>query len=55
MYMSSGAHGFAIGRLNLIQALLVKPDKQGRSQMPLTRDYMYAGRLQLRMSDNAAA
>ena len=50
MYMSAGAHNFANGRLNLIQALLVKPDKEGRSQMPLTRDYMYSERSQLKMS-----
>lgn len=55
MYMSAAAHGFAHGRMNLIQALLVKPDKEGRSQMPLTRHYMYAEGSQLRMSDNAAA
>lgn len=55
MYMSSGAHGFAIGRMNLIQALLVKPDEEGRSQMPLTRDYMYAKGSQLKITDSAAA
>ena len=55
MYMSAAAHGFANGRMNLIQALLVKPDKEGHSHMPLTRDYMYAERSQLRMSDNTAA
>jgi cyclopropane-fatty-acyl-phospholipid synthase len=55
LYMSSGAHGFSIGRMNLIQALLVKPDKEGRSQMPLTRDYMYSERSQLKITDVAAA
>lgn len=55
MYMSAGAHGFANGRMNLIQALLVKPDKEGRSQMPLTREYIYGERSQLRMRDDAAA
>jgi cyclopropane-fatty-acyl-phospholipid synthase len=55
MYMSAAAHGFANGRMNLVQALLVKPDKEGRSQMPLTRDYMYSERSQLRMRDDSAA
>jgi len=55
MYMSAAAHGFAAGHMNLIQALLVKPDKEGHSQMPLTRDYMYAERSQLQMTDDAAA
>ena len=55
MYMSAGAHGFAKGHLNLIQALLLKPDRQGRSQVPLTRDYMYSERSQHKMSDDAAA
>lgn len=55
LYMSSGAHGFANGRMNLIQALLVKPDEEGRSQMPLTRDYMYAERSSLKITDVAAA
>ena len=55
LYMSGGAYGFASGRLNLIQALLVKPDKEGRSEMPLTRDYMYAERSALKISGSAAA
>ena len=55
MYMSAGAYNFANGRLNLIQALLLKPDREGRSQMPLTRDYMYSERSQHKMSDDAAA
>lgn len=55
MYMAGGAYGFSTGRLNLIQALLVKPDREGRSQMPLTRDYLYAERSPLKMTDVAAA
>jgi cyclopropane-fatty-acyl-phospholipid synthase len=55
LYMSSGAYGFASGRLNLIQALLVKPDREGRSQMPLTRDYIYAADPPLKISGIAAA
>lgn len=55
LYMSSAAYGFASGRMNLIQALLVKPDKEGHSEMPLTRDYMYDERSALKISDSAAA
>ena len=55
LYMSSGAHGFTTGRLNLIQALLVKPDREGRSQMPLTRAYMYDEHSLRMITDVAAA
>lgn len=55
LYMSSGAFGFSSGRMNLIQALLVKPDREGRSEMPLTRDYMYRETAPLTISDSAAA
>jgi cyclopropane-fatty-acyl-phospholipid synthase len=56
LYMSGGAYAFTTGRINLIQALLVKPDKEGRSEVPLTRDYMYDGNdAPLRISGNAAA
>lgn len=55
IYMASAAYAFASGRLNLIQALLVKSDREGRSEMPLTRDYMYGERAALEISDSAAA
>jgi cyclopropane-fatty-acyl-phospholipid synthase len=56
LYMSSAAYAFASGRLNLIQALLVKPDKEGKSEMPLTRDYMYELRPHtIEIPDSAAA
>ncbi len=56
LYMAGAAHSFAHGRLNLIQALLVKPDAEGRSEMPLTRDYMYAAdRSPLTVSSATAA
>jgi cyclopropane-fatty-acyl-phospholipid synthase len=56
LYMSAAAYGFASGRTNLIQALLVKPDKEGRSEMPLTRDYMYDLPAQtMEIPDSAAA
>lgn len=40
LYMAGSAHGFSIGRLNLYQALLSKPDK-GCSGLPLTRADWY--------------
>jgi cyclopropane-fatty-acyl-phospholipid synthase len=41
LYMAGSAHGFKIGRINLYQALLVKPDGND-SGMPLTRADWYA-------------
>ncbi len=41
LYMSGSAHGFATGRLNVYQALLAKPDAQGCSGLPLTREDWY--------------
>ncbi|AJE03139.1 SAM-dependent methyltransferase [Geobacter pickeringii] len=41
LYMAGSAHGFATGRLNLYQLLLVKP-QGGASGFPLTRDYLYS-------------
>ena len=42
LYMSGSAHGFSTGRLNVYQSLLVRPDAQGRSGLPLTRLDWYA-------------
>ncbi len=55
LYMAGAVYGFARGRLNLIQALLVKPDAEGRSEMPLTREYMYGDRSPLTISSATAA
>jgi cyclopropane-fatty-acyl-phospholipid synthase len=55
LYMSSAIYGFVSGRINIIQALLVKPGKDGRSDMPLTRDYMYYPALEIEVPDSAAA
>lgn len=55
LYMSSAIYGFVSGRINIIQALLVKPGKDGRSDMPLTRDYMYYPALKIEVPDSAAA
>ena len=41
LYMSGSAYGFDHGRLNLYQSLLVKPDAQGRSGLPLLRADWY--------------
>ncbi|MDH7486830.1 MAG: cyclopropane-fatty-acyl-phospholipid synthase family protein [Anaerolineae bacterium] len=43
LFMSGSAHGFTTGRLNVYQALLVKPGPGGQSGQPLTRDDWYAG------------
>jgi cyclopropane-fatty-acyl-phospholipid synthase len=41
-FMSGSAYGFATGRLNVYQALFLKPNAGGRSLLPLTRDDWYA-------------
>lgn len=41
LYMAGSAHGFDCGRLNIYQALMVKPDR-GKSGQPLTRTDWYA-------------
>lgn len=41
LYLAASAHGFTSGRLAVYQTLLSKPDKQGRSHLPLTRRDWY--------------
>ncbi len=41
LYMSGSAYGFSMGRLNVYQALLAKPNAQGRSGLPWTRADWY--------------
>jgi cyclopropane-fatty-acyl-phospholipid synthase len=41
LYMAASAHGFAHGDLAIYQTLLVKPDADGRADLPLTRDDWY--------------
>lgn len=41
LYMAGSAHGFAQGRLAVYQVLLSKPDVNGRSHLPLTRQDWY--------------
>ncbi len=55
LYMSSAIYTFAVGRINVVQALLVKPDREGHSEMPLTREYMYAPAITTEIPDSAAA
>lgn len=42
LFMSASAYGFASGRLNVYQSLLVKQGGDGRSNLPLTRQDWYA-------------
>jgi cyclopropane-fatty-acyl-phospholipid synthase len=43
LFMSGSAYSFTIGRLNVHQALLVKPGSKGKSGLPLTRMDLYMG------------
>jgi len=43
LFMSGSAHGFSTGRLNIYQALLVKPGEGGQSSLPLMRADWYEG------------
>ncbi|MGH7652142.1 MAG: class I SAM-dependent methyltransferase [Gemmatimonadaceae bacterium] len=42
LYMAASANAFATAAINVLQTLLAKPDTRGRSQIPLTRDDLYA-------------
>ena len=42
LYMAASANAFATAGINVIQTLLAKPDAQGRSNIPLTREDLYA-------------
>lgn len=42
LFMSGSARGFATGRLNVYQALLVRPNDRRQSGLPLTRADWYA-------------
>ncbi len=43
LFMAGSAHGFRTGRLNVYQALFVRPDAAGASGLPLTRADWYDG------------
>jgi cyclopropane-fatty-acyl-phospholipid synthase len=53
LYMSSAIYGFVSGRINIVQMLLLKPGKDGRSEMPLTREYMHYPAIQIEVPDAA--
>jgi hypothetical protein len=40
--MSASANAFAKAAINVIQTLLAKPDAYGHSNIPLTRNDLYA-------------
>lgn len=42
LYMAASANAFATAGINVVQTLLAKPDAQGRSMIPLTREDLYA-------------
>ncbi|MEX2382596.1 MAG: cyclopropane-fatty-acyl-phospholipid synthase family protein [Opitutales bacterium] len=42
LYMSGAAHRFKVGRTNIYQTLLVRPDRKGQSLHPLTRADWYS-------------
>jgi cyclopropane-fatty-acyl-phospholipid synthase len=42
LYMAASANAFAKAYINIIQTLLAKPDSQGKSGIPLTREDIYA-------------
>lgn len=42
LYMAASANAFATAKINILQTLLAKPDARGHSNIPLTRDDLYA-------------
>ncbi len=42
LYMAASANNFAKANINIIQTLLAKPDSHGKSNIPLTREDLYA-------------
>jgi cyclopropane-fatty-acyl-phospholipid synthase len=42
LYMAASANAFATAGINIIQTLLAKPDAHGHSNIPLTREDLYA-------------
>ena len=44
LYMSASANAFTKAAINVLQTLLAKPDARGHSNIPLTRDDLYAPR-----------
>ena len=44
LYMGASANSFATAAINILQTVLAKPDDRGRSNVPLTREDLYANR-----------
>jgi hypothetical protein len=42
--MGASANSFATAAINILQTVLAKPDERGRSNIPLTREDLYANR-----------
>jgi cyclopropane-fatty-acyl-phospholipid synthase len=42
LYMAASANAFTTAAINVLQTLLAKPDARGRSNIPLTREDLYA-------------
>ena len=42
LYMAASANAFTTAKINILQTLLAKPDERGHSNIPLTRDDLYA-------------
>ena len=42
LYMAASANAFTNAAINIIQTLLAKPDTHGKSNIPLTREDLYA-------------
>jgi cyclopropane-fatty-acyl-phospholipid synthase len=44
LYMAASANAFSKAAINIVQTVLAKPDARGKSNIPLTRDDLYAAR-----------
>ena len=44
LYMAASANAFSKAAINIVQTVLAKPDARGKSNIPLTREDLYAAR-----------
>lgn len=44
LYMAASANAFSTAAINIVQTVLAKPDARGKSNIPLTREDLYAAR-----------
>lgn len=44
LYMAASANAFSTAAINIVQTVLAKPDARGKSNIPLTREDLYASR-----------